>query len=43
MSATILVEEDMERQGLEVPDQHLLHKPFAPVQLLGRIREALGR
>jgi two-component system, cell cycle sensor histidine kinase and response regulator CckA len=34
--------EDLERQGLEVPEAHLLRKPFAPARLLGRIREALA-
>ena len=34
--------EDLESQGLEVPESHLLRKPFAPGQLLGRIREALA-
>jgi CheY-like chemotaxis protein len=33
--------EDLEGQGLEVPESHLLRKPFAPAQLLSRIREAL--
>lgn len=35
--------EDLESQGLEIPEPHLLQKPFAPAQLLGRIREALAR
>ena len=35
--------EDLEQQGLEVPESHLLRKPFAPAQLLGRIREALAK
>jgi two-component system, cell cycle sensor histidine kinase and response regulator CckA len=34
--------EDLESQGLEVPESHLLQKPFAPAQLLSRIREALA-
>jgi two-component system cell cycle sensor histidine kinase/response regulator CckA len=34
--------EDMVSQGLEVPESHLLRKPFAPAQLLGRIRAALA-
>lgn len=34
--------EDLERQGLDVPEAHLLRKPFAPAQLLSRIRETLG-
>jgi two-component system cell cycle sensor histidine kinase/response regulator CckA len=34
--------EDLENQGLEVPEPHLLRKPFAPAQLLGRIRQALA-
>ena len=34
--------EDLEKQGLEVAEQHLLLKPFAPAQLLHRIREALA-
>jgi two-component system cell cycle sensor histidine kinase/response regulator CckA len=34
--------EDLESQGLAVPEPHLLRKPFAPGQLLGRIREALA-
>ena len=33
---------DLESQGLEVPESHLLRKPFAPAQLLGRVREALA-
>ena len=35
--------EDLERRGLEVPEPLLLRKPFAPAQLLGRIREALAK
>jgi two-component system, cell cycle sensor histidine kinase and response regulator CckA len=34
--------EDLESQGLEVLEPHLLQKPFAPAQLLARIREALA-
>jgi two-component system, cell cycle sensor histidine kinase and response regulator CckA len=34
--------EDLESEGLEVPEPHLLRKPFAPAQLLSRIREALA-
>ena len=39
---TSYTKEDLERQGLEVPEAHLLRKPFAPARLLGRIREALA-
>jgi hypothetical protein len=39
---TSYTEDDLERQGLEVPEAHLLRKPFAPARLLGRIREALA-
>ncbi len=34
--------EDLLSQGLEVSEPHLLRKPFAPAQLLGRIDEALA-
>jgi hypothetical protein len=34
--------EDLLGQGLDVPEPHLLRKPFAPAQLLSRIGEALG-
>ena len=34
--------EDLESQGLEVPESHLLGKPFAPGHLLSRIRGALA-
>jgi CheY-like chemotaxis protein len=34
--------EDLDSQGLEVPESHLLRKPFAPGQLLDRVREALA-
>jgi two-component system cell cycle sensor histidine kinase/response regulator CckA len=34
--------EDLLGQGLDVPEPHLLQKPFAPAQLLSRIGEALG-
>ena len=34
--------EDLESQGLEVPEAHLLRKPFLPSQLLDRIRKGLG-
>jgi two-component system, cell cycle sensor histidine kinase and response regulator CckA len=33
--------EDLEKLGLDVREVHLIRKPFAPAQLLGRIREAL--
>jgi two-component system, OmpR family, phosphate regulon response regulator OmpR len=33
---------DLESRGLEVPESHLLRKPFTPGQLLSRIREALA-
>jgi CheY-like chemotaxis protein len=33
--------EDLLGQGIDVPDPHLLRKPFAPGQLLSRIGEAL--
>jgi hypothetical protein len=39
---TSYTKEDRERRGLEVPEAHLLRRPFAPPQLLGRIREALA-
>ena len=39
---TSYTKEDLERQGLEVPEAYLLRKPFAPARLLGRIREALA-
>jgi CheY-like chemotaxis protein len=34
--------EDLESQGLEVPEAHLLRKPFLPSQLLDRIRKGLA-
>jgi two-component system cell cycle sensor histidine kinase/response regulator CckA len=34
--------QDLLGQGLDVPEPHLLHKPFAPAQLLSRIGEALA-
>jgi DNA-binding response OmpR family regulator len=34
--------EDLDGLGLEAPESHLLRKPFAPAQLLSRIREALA-
>ena len=34
--------DDLERQGLSVPEPHLLRKPFAPAELLRRIAEALA-
>jgi two-component system, cell cycle sensor histidine kinase and response regulator CckA len=34
--------EDLEGRGVDVPDRHLLRKPFAPAQLLSRIGEALA-
>jgi CheY-like chemotaxis protein len=34
--------DDLLRQGLDVPDRHLLQKPFSPERLLARIGEALG-
>ena len=33
--------DDLLEQGLDVPEPHLLRKPFAPGQLLSRIGEAL--
>ena len=35
--------EDLERQRLPVAEQSLLLKPFAPAQLLSRVREALAK
>ena len=40
---TSYTRQDLERQGLEVREQQLLQKPFAPAQLLARIREALAK
>jgi CheY-like chemotaxis protein len=34
--------EDLAGQGLDVPERHLLRKPFAPAQLLRRIGETLA-
>lgn len=34
--------EDLRNQGLDVPESHLVRKPFAPSQLLRRIGEALA-
>ena len=40
---TSYTRQDLERQGLEVREQQLLQKPFAPAKLLARIREALAK
>lgn len=34
--------EELQDQGLDVPEPHLLRKPFSPGQLLSRIDEALA-
>lgn len=34
--------EDLQAQGVDVPEPHLLRKPFAPAYLLSRIGEALA-
>ena len=34
--------EDLQNQGLDVPEPNLLRKPFSPGQLLSRIDEALA-
>jgi DNA-binding response OmpR family regulator len=34
--------EDLESQGLEVPEPHVLRKPFLPAELLDRIRQGLA-
>lgn len=34
--------EDLSREGLDVPEPHLIRKPFTPAQLADRIGQALG-
>jgi DNA-binding response OmpR family regulator len=34
--------DELASQGIEVPESHLLHKPFTPGVLLRRIQDALA-